>query len=497
MRKTDQPQLAQKYHGLAISRSALQDQGDEDPFAPVEEDEDEDPFAKDDSSDDVSEVPAAGTGSGIDSRKLDEAENGRQRVLKASMRDGRSDDSTRSDADSDDEQGDEFDSDSQSDSHVDMDELTNENGNVTDTSGASSMSSPPGRSKPTTGRRELHQLLKNDTARVAAGISSQDDVKRGRALKEQQATYDRLLDARIKLQKGLTASNDLPSEVITDTDLKQAFERAEAAALSLWSTLDSLRCTKFSSKQASGNTKKRKRPLSPTTTTPLLDIWTHSQSLEAPSLPHRRNTLNHWSARTRASAPSQPHSRFSSNAEPTLTDVLDEYLRKETQKLTATEAASAPQTEDPTPNQPLSSSSVHFSDNAFYQSLLRDLIASRTDNPLITNGNAALASSNNNVSASGKPAPVNSQRNRRNVDTKASKGRKIRYTVHEKLVNFMAPEDRSTWTDGARREFFGSLFGGQGGLDRDADGDVDLEEEGRGVNGHGGREEGALRLFRN
>ena len=28
----------------------------------------------------------------------------------------------------------------------------------------------------------------------------------------------------------------------------------------------------------------------------------------------------------------------------------------------------------------------------------------------------------------------------------------------------MAPEDRSTWTDEARTEFFGSLFGGQGGL---------------------------------
>ena len=28
---------------------------------------------------------------------------------------------------------------------------------------------------------------------------------------------------------------------------------------------------------------------------------------------------------------------------------------------------------------------------------------------------------------------------RRNVDTKASKGRKIRYDIHQKLVGFMAP----------------------------------------------------------
>jgi protein AATF/BFR2 len=45
------------------------------------------------------------------------------------------------------------------------------------------------------------------------------------------------------------------------------------------------------------------------------------------------------------------------------------------------------------------------------------------------------------------------------VDTKASKGRKMRYNVHEKLQNFMAPEDRGTWSIKAREEFFASLLG--------------------------------------
>lgn len=45
------------------------------------------------------------------------------------------------------------------------------------------------------------------------------------------------------------------------------------------------------------------------------------------------------------------------------------------------------------------------------------------------------------------------------VDTRASKGRKIRYVVHNKMVNFMAQNTDSNWTKEARDELFSSLFG--------------------------------------
>ena len=48
---------------------------------------------------------------------------------------------------------------------------------------------------------------------------------------------------------------------------------------------------------------------------------------------------------------------------------------------------------------------------------------------------------------------------KKQVDTRASKGRKIRYDVHEKLVNFMAPVDTSQITDEAKDQLFKSLFG--------------------------------------
>lgn len=48
---------------------------------------------------------------------------------------------------------------------------------------------------------------------------------------------------------------------------------------------------------------------------------------------------------------------------------------------------------------------------------------------------------------------------KRKVDTRSTKGRKIRYTVHTKLINFMASIDQSTYSDEAKDNLFNSLFG--------------------------------------
>ena len=82
---------------------------------------------------------------------------------------------------------------------------------------------------------------------------------------------------------------------------------------------------------------------------------------------------------------------------------------------------------------------------------------------------------------------------KKKVDTKASKGRKLRYTVHEKLLNFIAPEDRGTWGERQRGELFGGLLGRKVEM-----GEEEGSEEGVGGAGSGEdrREEEALMLFR-
>lgn len=54
---------------------------------------------------------------------------------------------------------------------------------------------------------------------------------------------------------------------------------------------------------------------------------------------------------------------------------------------------------------------------------------------------------------------MRTQKIKKKVDTKASKGRKLRYTVHEKIQNFMAPIPGEIWHEEQTDELFASLFG--------------------------------------
>ncbi|ODN04313.1 Protein AATF [Orchesella cincta] len=90
-----------------------------------------------------------------------------------------------------------------------------------------------------------------------------------------------------------------------------------------------------------------------------------------------------------------------------------------------------------------------FDDDDFYHQLLRELIERKTSNV------------NDPIQLSHHWLELQKLRSKlkRKVDTKASKGRKIRYDVHSKLVNFMAPQDNCTMSTAAVKELFSSLFG--------------------------------------
>lgn len=89
-----------------------------------------------------------------------------------------------------------------------------------------------------------------------------------------------------------------------------------------------------------------------------------------------------------------------------------------------------------------------FDDDDFYHQLLRELIEFRS------------ADLTDPVQLSRQWIQLQNARSKmkRNIDTRATKGRKIRYAVHSKLVNFMAPIDEGTWTEEAKTDLFKSLF---------------------------------------
>ena len=81
-----------------------------------------------------------------------------------------------------------------------------------------------------------------------------------------------------------------------------------------------------------------------------------------------------------------------------------------------------------------------FDDQDFYNQLMRELIDRQTSNVL------------DPVELSRKSIELQSLRNKnkKKVDTKASKGRKIKFDVHKPMVNFMAPIFRCKMSDEAR-----------------------------------------------
>ncbi|MED6287720.1 hypothetical protein CHARACLAT_019107 [Characodon lateralis] len=92
-----------------------------------------------------------------------------------------------------------------------------------------------------------------------------------------------------------------------------------------------------------------------------------------------------------------------------------------------------------------------YDDDDFYHQLLRELIERKT----------SVVDSNDQVAMGRQWLAIQKLRSKikKKVDTKASKGRKVRFHIHSKLVNFMAPVDHSSMSDEARSELYRGLFG--------------------------------------
>lgn len=337
-------------------------------------------------------------------------------------------------------------------------------------------------------RSELRKIMASEQKAVAASISAatKQDAEKGRAVKKQRTTFDSLLNTRIKLQKSLIATNTLvaPSqseEYATQISSAQdALSAAETAAYNLWSSL-----TTFRDELTTARTgEKRKLPSKFDASTPVADLWAYTTEQESQALPQRNSTLQKWSHKARgATAQSQGSSRLAASAQQaTIIDVLTSHLTQPDRllKRAQTPRSCAPvQLAASTSKNPLPSPLI-YDDADFYGLLLKELLDAKSAQDSTAAANVDLS----NMHSMRRDAKTK----RAGVDVKASKGRKLKYDVHEKLLNFMAPEDRARWGERQTDELFGSLFGARLGLGEDVD--EDAEE------GEGGDEEAGLMMFR-
>ncbi len=289
-------------------------------------------------------------------------------------------------------------------------------------------------------------------------------------MKRQKTSFDSLLNTRIKLQKSLVVTNSLPETLanVMDTELSEqqaVVEAAETAAFKLWSSLNILRDDIIA--QRAGEKRKRESFSSSTSS---VTLWRHMQAQEERSLPHRNAALQRWSNKVRNANVVPERGVNKSAQQTTIVDALNEHLsnRDRLIKRTQTPRSCAPIQHAAG----VMEDSRIYDDADFYGILLKELLEQKSAGSVT----AAHVDINFNLKRETKA--------KKNVDTKASKGRKLRYTVHEKLQNFMAPEGRGTWSERQADELFRSVFGNSRVLGEQLQ-ESEAEEHGEGVGDDG------------
>jgi protein AATF/BFR2 len=318
-------------------------------------------------------------------------------------------------------------------------------------------------------RAELRKMMNEGQKNVVATISqaAKADAEKGRAVRQQRRGFDSLLNIRIRLQKALVATNSFNMVENDVPEPKESYDAAEEAIINLWSSIDDFRQSLLSESNAARVGEKRKRDVSIDSSSQT--IWDSMLEMEEPTLTHRRKVLEKWSTRVKSTVAAVTTRRLGPSTSQSLTSTLDDQLlstdrlvrRSQIPRSCAPLQTAKKIDEDP----------EIYDDADFYQLLLKELVDQRTTDSSTAGGQSGTATV--------RWAALKEAKTRKQVDRKASKGRKLRYEVHEKLQNFMTTEDRRTWEQEAIDRFFGTLFGKKMDLEEDHvqgsdDEDVDM-----------------------
>eukprot|EP00079_Xenopus_tropicalis_P021144 XP_012812399.1 PREDICTED: protein AATF isoform X2 [Xenopus tropicalis] len=325
------------------------------------------------------------------------------------------------------------------------------------------------------------------------------DFEKGQAIKNQIAIWDQLLEGRIKIQKALLLANQLPQSSAFETFKKEggteffkaqknnykALKELMRSLVELQDELlyqfpetqyliDGKKCKSQSEDEISSDeeneveedTEKLKRERAPKRK---LEVDEYPEFMEkrfASFRTYRNNTLQKWHDKTKLSG--KIGKGFGAFERSILTQIEQIMMDKERLlKRTQTKRSfyrilgkplDSPSVPETVPNEAVDfqqegKSNSHlkdqdeemFDDDDFYHQLLREVIERKTSS----------LDPNDQVAMGRQWLAIQKLRSKikKKVDTKASKGRKIRYHVHSKLVSFMAPIDHSTMNDDARFVF--------------------------------------------
>ncbi|XP_067394205.1 protein AATF isoform X2 [Emydura macquarii macquarii] len=323
-----------------------------------------------------------------------------------------------------------------------------------------------------------------------------EEVEKGKAVKNQIELWDQLLEGRIKLQKALLTANRLPQP---DTfpafkkeggqefasALKNSYKALKALLRALVDLQDELlyqypatrhlvdgKQSKVESDaevpsgsdEEMGGEDRTGRKGPPKRKLEMEDYPEFMAKRFADFRTYRNNTLQKWHDKTKL-ASGKLGKGFRAFERSILTQIDHIMMDKErllrrtqTKRSVYRVLGKLEQESQPVPESlpgcseviPQAKSNMHlkdldeeiFDDDDFYHQLLRELIERKTSS----------LDPNDQVAMGRQWLAIQKLRSKmkKKVDRKASKGRKIRYHVHSKLVSFMAPIDHCTMNDDAR-----------------------------------------------
>ncbi|KAG0164520.1 hypothetical protein DFQ28_005774 [Apophysomyces sp. BC1034] len=324
-------------------------------------------------------------------------------------------------------------------------------------------------------KEELRKIEEEEKAMISQmSQSAQGDVEKGQHVRQQLTLWENFLESRIRIQKVVEVSNQLPQHdtwadfLAKEEGIEGDIDAAKEEVREIIDDLMNLRTSLFSENEAvdfeniTWNSRKR-----------YLDdedqyvekMWEDISQVNDVFVPYRNSTLEKWSNKVQAASGARLTKKFKAFDQNILTQVENmmgdkEKLIRRTQ-LQRTEYKILGKVEEEDDNEEndeaktkvdrhLSRYDVEiFDDNDFYQQQLRELIESRmvdTDDPLAIGTRWAASKKTDS-------------KKKKSVDQKASKGRKLRFEVHEKIQNFMAPIPYGAWHDEKTDELYSSLLG--------------------------------------
>ncbi|XP_016040974.2 protein AATF [Erinaceus europaeus] len=336
-----------------------------------------------------------------------------------------------------------------------------------------------------------------------SSVKVSEEVEKGRAVKNQIALWDQLLEGRIKLQKALLTTNQLPQPDVFPifkekggpefaSALKNSHKALKALLRSLVDLQEELLFQypdtrylvdgskpkaeseeEISSEEEEVIEEKKQRRAPPKRKLEMDDYPSFMAKRFADFTVYRNHTLQKWHDKTKL-ASGKLAKGFGAFERSVLTQI-DHILMDKERLLRRTQTkrsvyrvlGKCEPTAQPVPESlpgqpeilPQAPANAHlkdldeeiFDDDDFYHQLLRELIERKTSS----------LDPNDQVAMGRQWLAIQKLRSKihKKVDRKASKGRKLRFHVLSKLLSFMAPIDHTTMNDDARTELFRSLFG--------------------------------------